>query len=195
MDSHTGSSKETKSLDIVDGVLAFARQLVSPNYDSRPAEVVPDLLVVHSISLPPAQYGGDGVEQLFTNRLDENEHPYYKEIAALEVSAHLYIRRDGEIIQFVNFDCRAWHAGQSCYEGRERCNDYSIGIELEGTDSDIFTEAQYQSLASSSLALLRYYPAMTKERITGHQNIAPNRKTDPGSGFDWDYYRSIMNRQ
>ncbi len=177
---------------IENGLLTTAKQLASPNYDNRPQSVNPDLLVLHSISLPPGKYGGKGIEQLFSNQLNPDEHPYYQQIADLKVSAHLLIRRTGELLQFVNFDARAWHAGQSCFEGRECCNDYSIGIELEGTDTDNFEEAQYQALLAVTLALLKYYPDMAAKRITGHEDIASGRKTDPGKGFDWVCFRSML---
>lgn len=177
---------------IENGLLTIAKQMTSPNCDNRPQSAAPDLLVLHSISLPPGQYGGKGIEQLFSNQLNPDEHPYYQQIADLKVSAHLLIRRTGELLQFVNFDARAWHAGQSCFEGRECCNDYSIGIELEGTDIDKFEAAQYQALLEVTLALLKYYPDMTAKRITGHEDIAPGRKTDPGKGFDWVNFRGML---
>ena len=182
----------TTDLRIESGRLVAARQVYSPNQDSRPQQQQPDLLVVHCIALPPNQYGGAGIEQLFTNQLDPNEHPYYQTIADLKVSAHLLIRRDGELVQFVNFDQRAWHAGQSCFEGREACNDFSIGVELEGSDTDSYEAVQYQQLANVSHLLLDYYPTMSLSRIAGHETIAPGRKTDPGTGFDWDHFYQLL---
>ena len=179
-------------LRVDNGYLVGARQVASPNQDARPEQQPPDLLVVHCIALPPEQYGGQGIEQLFTNQLDPNEHPYYQDIANLKVSAHLLIRRDGELVQFVNFDQRAWHAGESSFEGRQACNDFSIGIELEGTDTDSYEAIQYQQLARVSRLLLDYYPSMSLSRITGHETIAPNRKTDPGAGFDWDHFHHTL---
>lgn len=190
MSNNDSPNKATFRID--NGLLVGARQVASPNYDSRPVQQSPDLLVVHCIALPPNEYGGEGVEQLFTNQLNPNEHPYYHDIADLKVSAHVLIRRCGEFVQFVNFDQRAWHAGQSCFEGRESCNDFSIGIELEGTDTDSYEVAQYQQLAMLSGLLLDYYPTMSLSRITGHETIAPGRKTDPGPGFDWLYFRQLL---
>jgi len=190
MSNNDSPNKATFRID--NGLLVGARQVASPNYDSRPVQQSPDLLVVHCIALPPNEYGGEGIEQLFTNQLNPNEHPYYHDIADLKVSAHVLIRRCGEFVQFVNFDQRAWHAGQSCFEGRESCNDFSIGIELEGTDTDSYEVAQYQQLAMLSGLLLDYYPTMSLSRITGHETIAPGRKTDPGPGFDWLYFRQLL---
>jgi len=177
---------------LINGWLENVKQVASPNYDQRPAGSIIDLLVVHCIALPPKQFGGKGIEQLFMNQLDPDEHPYYRDIAGLKVSAHALIRRTGEIIQFVNFDQRAWHAGESSFEGRQACNDFSIGIELEGTDTDSYEAIQYQQLARVSRLLLDYYPSMSLSRITGHETIAPNRKTDPGVGFDWDHFHHTL---
>lgn len=160
-----------------------ARRVESPNCDARPPGEAVRLVVIHNISLPPGQFGGPGVEQLFTNRLDPAEHPYYAGIRDLRVSAHFFIRRDGEMIQFVPCGMRAWHAGASCWQGRERCNDFSLGIELEGTDDTPFTERQYEAL-NKLLAVLR--AAYAVQGIVGHSDIAPGRKTDPGPHFDWD---------
>ncbi len=154
----------------------------SPNQDERPPGTEISLLVVHSISLPPGEYGGDAIERLFTNRLDPAGHPYFREIAELRVSSHFLIRRDGELLQFVPVERRAWHAGVSSWRGRERCNDFSIGVELEGTDDDVFTDAQYARLVE----LLRGLQAALPLRdIAAHSDVAPGRKTDPGPGFDW----------
>lgn len=154
----------------------------SPNADDRPAEMDIDMLVIHNISLPPQQFGGPGIIQLFTNQLDPHAHPYYAEIAHLKVSAHFLIRREGELLQFVSCNQRAWHAGASQWQGRERCNDFSIGIELEGCDQAAFAEAQYTTLRALVSALQKRYPI---RHIVGHSDIAPGRKTDPGPFFEW----------
>lgn len=182
-----------EKFSIESGWLIPAEQCPSPNFNQRPeqgGEV--SLLVIHNISLPPQQFGGGYIESFFQNRLDAAQHPYFETIAAMKVSAHLLIARDGRCIQFVNFDHRAWHAGQSSYEGRENCNDFSIGIELEGCDQIPFTELQYQQLVAVTKALLSYYPQLHKEAIVGHSDIAPGRKTDPGPYFDWCFYRSML---
>lgn len=157
----------------------------SPNFNSRPDENDISLIIIHCISLPPQQFGGDYIEQLFCNRLNPDEHPYFKEIYQLKVSAHLLIKRGGEIVQYVPFNQRAWHAGISNYQGRENCNDFSIGIELEGTETILYTAEQYQQLAKVIKLLLQQYPTLSKEHITGHSDIAPQRKTDPGDSFQW----------
>lgn len=172
-------------IDKNTGLLDNCIQCPSPNKDTRPADAGIELVVIHSISLPPGQYGGKSIEQFFQNKLDKNEHPYFEEIHQMQVSSHVLIKRTGELVQFVPFHERAWHAGISNYEGRERCNDYSIGIELEGTDSDTFEEAQYQQLIQLIRELQKTYPGIASH-ITGHSNIAPQRKTDPGTGFDWN---------
>lgn len=169
-----------------------ARRVPSPNFGPRPGGCVPQLLVIHNISLPPGQYGGDCIERLFTNCLDWDAHPFFDEIRGAEVSAHLLIRRCGELVQFVSFDDRAWHAGQSSFAGRDNCNDFSIGIELEGTDDEPYTAAQYQALAAVTRALLLQYSAMSRDGIVGHSDIAPGRKTDPGPAFDWNRYRGLL---
>ena len=166
-----------------DGLLQGARYIPSPNCDERPGDCPVSLLVIHNISLPPNEYGGDGVIELFTNRLDPDAHPYYQTIRDAKVSAHFFIRREGEIIQFVPCTRRAWHAGVSNWNGRERCNDFSIGIELEGSDDEAFTEAQYDALAALTRALRDAYPIAG---IAGHSDIAPGRKTDPGPYFEWE---------
>lgn len=168
-------------LTLEHGWVMPARHLPSPNYDQRAAGPV-ELLVVHNISLPPSQYGGPGIEQLFTNCLDAAEHPYYAGIAHLRVSAHFLIRRTGELVQFVSCDERAWHAGVSSWHGRERCNDFSIGIELEGSDFEAFCPEQYAVLRQLVQVLRQHYPL---REVTGHSDIAPGRKTDPGPYFDW----------
>ena len=164
------------------GYASAARLIASPNCDTRPAECAIDLVVIHNISLPPGEFGGDGVIELFCNRLDPAAHPYYRDIHQLRVSAHFFIRRDGELIQFVSCLQRAWHAGVSEWQGRVRCNDFSIGIELEGTDDQPFESAQYRTLNALLQALYEAYPVRA---VTGHSDIAPDRKTDPGPCFDW----------
>lgn len=166
------------------GLLAGGEYIPSPNCDDRPAGEI-ELLVVHAISLPPDEFGGDGVQRLFTNTLDANAHPYYQAIAGLKVSAHFFVRRDGKVMQFVPCPKRAWHAGASRWQGRERCNDFSLGIELEGGDNVPFTDAQYAALIRLTLALRDAYPI---RGIAGHSDIAPQRKTDPGPCFDWQRY-------
>jgi AmpD protein len=165
-----------------DGLLQGARYVPSPNCDERPAGCPVSLLVIHNISLPPGEYGGDGVIELFTNRLDPDAHPYYQTIRDMKVSAHFFIRRDGEIIQFVPCGKRAWHAGVSSWNGHERCNDFSVGIELEGSDDEAFSEAQYSALAQLIGSLKQAYPIAG---VVGHSDIAPGRKTDPGPYFEW----------
>lgn len=164
------------------GLVATAHKILSPNQDERPSDVIPSLIVIHNISLPPGQFGGNGVVELFTNCLNPDEHPYYREIYQRRVSAHFFIRRNGELIQFVPCAKRAWHAGVSQWQGRERCNDFSIGIELEGSDDTAFEDAQYLMLNDLIAAIAQRYPI---EGITGHSDIAPGRKTDPGPYFDW----------
>ena len=166
-----------------EGWHAAARRVNSPNQDARPEAIPPSLLVIHAISLPPGEFGGPGVEALFTNRLDPAGHPYFAEIAHLRVSAHFFIRREGELVQFVPCTQRAWHAGASNWQGRERCNDFSLGVELEGADDQPFTEAQYTTLNQLIRDLRAAYPGLVD--IAGHSEIAPGRKTDPGPGFDW----------
>lgn len=180
---------------IKDGWLAPARRLSSANCDERPEKCAIDLLVIHGISLPPGEFGGSWIDALFTNTLNVAEHPYFQEIEGLQASTHVLIRRDGEVVQYVPFDRRAWHAGQSCFEGRERCNDFSIGIELEGCDDLPYEAVQYQVLADIGKALLKAFPALTPERIVGHSDIAPGRKTDPGPCFDWLRFRSLLAAQ
>lgn len=178
-------------MQLNEGWLVGARRVPSPHHDCRPDEETPSLLVVHNISLPPGEFGGPWIDALFTGTLDPHAHPFFAEIAHLLVSAHCLIRRDGEIVQYVPFDKRAWHAGVSCYQGRERCNDFSIGIELEGTDTLAYTDAQYRQLAAVTDLLIALYPAIA-ENIAGHSDIAPVRKTDPGPAFDWIKYRALL---
>jgi len=175
---------------IVDHCLSFARQIPSPNCSERPEAAPIDLLVIHNISLPPGEYGGGYIDDLFCNRLNPREHSYFAEIAHLRVSAHLLIDRHGAVTQYVPFNMKAWHAGASCFCGRDNCNEYSIGIELEGTDFEPFTAAQYDQLVWVTELLRRAYPQITLARIVGHSDIAPDRKTDPGPCFDWQHYRS-----
>jgi len=179
-------------VQITDHFLEAARQVPSPNYGDRPKQDDIDLIVIHSISLPPGQYGGEQIEQFFCNELDCAEHPYFQQIEGLEVSAHLLIRRSGELIQFVPFNRRAWHAGESSYMGRSNCNDFSIGIELEGTDVEVYELEQYQQLAKVCFALEAAYQGISLEGITRHSDISPGRKTDPGKGFDWQYFSSLL---
>ena len=174
------------------GWLREARRVPSPNCEVRPPDCTPDLLVIHNISLPPRCYGGDCIERFFTNRLDWDEHPFFEELRGMKVSAHLLIQRGGDLVQFVDFGERAWHAGQSTYEGRSDCNDFSIGIELEGTDDDPYTDAQYTALLAVTNVLIAQYPAMDADKIVGHCDIAPGRKTDPGPAFDWHRYRQQL---
>ncbi|MFO1312616.1 MAG: 1,6-anhydro-N-acetylmuramyl-L-alanine amidase AmpD [Burkholderiales bacterium] len=166
------------------GIVARARQIPSPNRDARPPGETVSLVVVHGISLPPGTFGGDGVERLFTNTLEACAHPFYATIAGLRVSAHFFVRRDGDLVQFVPCEDRAWHAGVSSWRGRERCNDFSVGIELEGADDLPYEGVQYVRLAALLRALKRRYPAI--EAAVGHSDVAPGRKTDPGPAFDWD---------
>lgn len=172
--------------------LNLAARVPSPNHSERPDPDDISLLVIHNISLPPGQFGGPHIDELFCNCLDPNAHPYFAQICELRVSSHLLIRRDGAVIQYVPFDRKAWHAGRSSFEGRAECNEYSIGIELEGTDDTAFTDQQYERLAGITRLLLRHYPRITEARITGHADIAPGRKTDPGPCFDWARYRQLV---
>jgi Negative regulator of beta-lactamase expression len=173
------------------GWLVPCRHLPSPHHNARPEAEV-SLLVIHGISLPPGEFGGHWIDDLFLGRLAADAHPYFASIAGLQVSAHCLIRRDGELVQFVSFEERAWHAGVSEFAGRKACNDFSIGIELEGTDSSGYTKEQYQQLATLTCLLMESYPAITPGRIVGHSDIAPGRKTDPGLSFDWKHYRSLL---
>lgn len=174
------------------GLLDVAEQVESPNQDDRPEGVEPELIVIHCISLPPGEFGGPWVRRFFCNELPANRHPYFAEIRDLAVSSHLMIARDGQIDQFVPFNRRAWHAGTSEYCGRSACNDFSIGIELEGTDDGEFEDLQYQKLADVVATLCSAYPSLSPERMTGHSDIAPGRKSDPGPGFDWDRLRGLL---
>ena len=177
------------------GWLEGVERQISPNCDQRPEKCEIDLLVIHGISLPPGEYGGPWITDLFCNTLNCDAHPYFDQLRDLKVSSHLLIRRDGHVIQYVSLDKRAWHAGRSSFEGRERCNDFSIGIELEGVDDQAYTEDQYRSLAQVTQAIRSVYPAITPTRITGHSNIAPGRKTDPGDAFDWSRYLASLEHE
>jgi len=201
-------------MQIHDHCLVGCRQVKSPNFNERPQWSNVSLLVVHGISLPPGEYGGPYIDQLFCNSLSADEHPYFKDLCKLKVSSHLLIRRDGELVQYVPFDKRAWHAGRSSYAERENCNDFSIGIELEGVDHVAYEKIQYQKLAELSALLINVYPEITAAQpsninapkastaktympisdanIVGHSDIAPGRKTDPGSSFDWRYFQSLL---
>ncbi|MCG8415334.1 MAG: 1,6-anhydro-N-acetylmuramyl-L-alanine amidase AmpD [Pseudomonadales bacterium] len=172
--------------------LKEAQFIASPNHSERPDGAEIDLLVIHNISLPPGEFGTGRIAELFCNELDCSAHPYFSDLEDLRVSAHLLIERDGHLIQFVPFDRKAWHAGESEYRGRKNCNEFSIGIELEGTDEERFTDHQYECLAAVTQALLRRYPGLTVDRIVGHSDIAPQRKTDPGPCFDWQRFQSDL---
>ena len=179
-------------MHIDQGWLSVATVVASPNADLRPDEADISLLVIHNISLPPGQFGGGHVAELFTNTLDPTSHPYFTEIADLKVSAHLLIDRQGAVTQFVPFHRRAWHAGVSHFDGRSACNDYSIGIELEGTDTEPYADQQYACLGQVTQCLMAEYPALTAKRIRGHSDIAPSRKTDPGPAFDWQRFTGLL---
>ncbi len=167
------------------GLIQSAAQVRSPNRDARPGGAVPELVIIHGISLPPGHFGGPEIEALFTNTLDFDAHPYFQEIRGLEVSAHLLIRRDGSLTQFVPLTERAWHAGESFFRGQRRCNDFSIGIELEGEDETAYTDEQYEVLQAVLKAIFDAYPAISAREIAGHCDVAPGRKVDPGPAFDW----------
>ena len=167
------------------GLIRPAQQCPSPNQDDRPDGIEPDLVIIHSISLPPGEFGGDEITQLFTNCLDWAAHPYFAEIEDLKVSSHLLLRRGGELVQYVPFGRRAWHAGLSCFRGQSQCNDNAIGIELEGTDEQPYTDEQYAHLACVISAIIAAYPRINARRIAGHCDVSPGRKTDPGPAFDW----------
>ncbi len=174
------------------GLLVGVRQVLSPYCDARPANTPPELIIVHGISLPPGQFGGPGIDQLFAGNLPWGAHPYFRQIEGLKASAHALIRRDGSLTQYVPFAARAWHAGTSQYGARSNCNDFSIGIELEGTDDTPYTEAQYRALVELIAALLTAYVTLSPERIVGHSDVAPGRKTDPGPAFAWPRLRTAL---
>ena len=182
-------------MHLLNHKLTGIRHTFSPNFDERPDPDDISLLVIHCISLPPNEFGANHIDRLFCNQLNPDDHPYFPAIHQLKVSAHLLIRRDGEIVQYVPFDKRAWHAGPSEYQGRSRCNDFSIGIELEGTETAPYSEAQYRQLAAVIQCLLEHYPRLSKDAITGHSDIAPGRKTDPGESFDWAKLSSLLDGQ
>jgi AmpD protein len=173
------------ALTVSMGLLAGARAVRSPNCDARPGDLEPELVVVHGISLPPGRYGGPWIDALFTNVLPADADPYFAQVHQLRVSSHVLIARDGSLTQYVPFGMRAWHAGNSNWRGRPGCNDYSIGVELEGTDEEPYDERQYEALADLLAALQRAYPTLAEGWIAGHSDIAPGRKTDPGPSFDW----------
>ncbi|GMG86811.1 1,6-anhydro-N-acetylmuramyl-L-alanine amidase AmpD [Biformimicrobium ophioploci] len=179
-------------LSVIDGWLEGVRRVRSPHCNCRPENENVDLLVIHSISLPPGQYGGAWIDDFFAGHLDASADPYFEEICELKVSAHMLIDRHGRVTQYVPLNQRAWHAGVSEFCGRSACNDFSIGIEMEGTDTDEFTDAQYDALVEVTGAVMKAFPGITPERITGHSDIAPGRKKDPGIGFDWQRYREVL---
>lgn len=179
-------------VDLQSGLMRGARQVASPNFDARPPGVEADLIVVHGISLPPGEFGGPWIERLFMNTLPRDMHPYFAEIGELRVSSHLLVARDGGLTQFVRFTDRAWHAGQSNYNGRAACNDFSIGVELEGADTLDYEAAQYDTLAAAVAALCDAYPRLSADRVVGHSDVSPGRKTDPGPAFDWERARRCI---
>jgi AmpD protein len=179
-------------VDVASGLMHGVVQLASPNCDARPPGVAAELIVVHGISLPPGEFGGPWIDRLFTNALPAAAHPYFAAVCSMRVSSHLVIRREGAVTQYVKFTERAWHAGKSSYGGREACNDFSIGIELEGTDTLPYAAAQYRALARAIAALCAAYPGLSSERVVGHSDIAPGRKTDPGPAFDWPQARGLI---
>ena len=183
--------QQAPSFQVIDGQLIGARQVPSPNYNQRPEHTEIQLVVVHNISLPPSQFGGAYIEQFFQNRLDWSKHPYFQSIEGMQVSTHLLILRTGEVLQFVNFNDRAWHAGRSSYLAKKECNDYSIGIELEGSDDQPFEDVQYSVLAEVIATLQATYPKIL-QHLAGHSDIAPGRKTDPGPYFDWPKTRALI---
>jgi AmpD protein len=179
-------------VDPKSGLICGARQIASPNRDARPAGVEADLIVVHGISLPPGEFGGPWIDRLFTNTLPPDVHPYFAEVCSMRVSSHLVLDRDGAVTQYVNLQERAWHAGKSMYKGREACNDFSVGVELEGADTLPYEAAQYEALAKVVAALCAAYPRLSPDRLVGHSDIAPGRKTDPGPAFDWPRARGLI---
>ena len=188
----TESSATNLQIEPATGLLAGVRQVLSPHCDARPKGMTPDLIVVHGISLPAGEFGGPWIDRLFAGNLPAEAHPSFRETSTLRVSAHAVVRRDGTITQYVPFGMRAWHAGHSEYRGRSGCNDFSIGIELEGTDQTPYTDAQYETLATLVKALLASYPTLSAEHIVGHCDVAPGRKTDPGPAFDWPRWRRLL---
>jgi AmpD protein len=186
--------QQAKFAQVQDGILAGATQIASPNFNARPADTDIQLIVIHNISLPPSQFGGGYIQQFFQNKLDWSTHPYFQTIEGMQVSAHLLILRTGEVIQFVNFNHRSWHAGRSSYLAQQECNDYSIGIELEGSDDLPFEAEQYQALIDVVVTLRQAYPKI-QNHIAGHSDIAPKRKTDPGPYFDWQLFRQRLSKK
>jgi AmpD protein len=185
----------TFELDAATGLLRGVRQVLSPHHDLRPAGQQPELVVIHGISLPPGEFGGPWIDRLFCGDLPPDAHPFFAGIQALRVSAHLLVRRDGSVTQYAPLQARAWHAGVSSWQGREACNDFSIGIELEGADDTPYEAAQYAALSALLLALRRIWPALAADRVVGHSDIAPGRKTDPGPSFDWGRLRAAEDAQ
>lgn len=181
-------------IQLPEGILTSARYVMSPHCDVRPENTSIDMIVVHGISLPPGQFDNDSIEKFFQGDLDHSAHPYFETIQNIHVSSHLLIKRTGEILQFVPFIKRAWHAGKSFFQGREQCNDFSIGIELEGTDDLPYEKIQYEKLAKTIKLLQKSYPEIIRERIVGHSDIAPGRKTDPGLLFDWHYLDCLLDK-
>ncbi len=179
-------------VDTTTGWMDSVRRTTSPNFDARPPGVDIDLLIIHGISLPPGEFGGEWITALFTNTLDGRAHPYFAGIHDMRVSAHLLIDRLGGVTQFVPFHMRAWHAGASSFRGRSGCNDFSIGVELEGSDTVSYEDVQYHKLAWVTQLLMQAYPGITMDRIAGHSDVAPGRKTDPGPAFDWRHFRAIL---
>lgn len=183
------------TIDASTGLLQGVRQVLSPHRDARPAGIHPELIVLHGISLPPGEFGGAWIDRLFCGDLPADAHPYFATLAGARVSAHLLVSRDGVLTQYVPFDYRAWHAGVSSYQGRAACNDFSIGIELEGTDELPYADAQYVRAAALITILCRTYGSLSRERVVGHSDIAPGRKSDPGPAFDWRHLRTELARQ
>jgi AmpD protein len=182
-------------IDTQSGLLEQARYVASPNHDERPPGCAPELIIVHGISLPPDHYGGPWIDRLFMNALPSDAHPYFATVAHLKVSSHVLVRRDGELVQYVPFHLRAWHAGASNYCGRERCNDFSIGVELEGSDEVPYEPIQYRQLTEIIVALCKAYPSLSPECIAGHSQVAPGRKSDPGQAFDWTRLRAMLSAE
>ena len=195
MNTTTGNpQKSLMELDSTKQWLLGVRHCPSPNCDHRPPPGLIDLVVIHGISLPPGEFGGPWIDALFTNTLASDAHPYFRKIAGLRISAHVLIRRDGEVVQYTSFQHRAWHAGRSEFAGRGGCNDFSIGIELEGTDDTPYAGAQYARLACLTTILMQVWPSISRDRIVGHCDISPGRKSDPGEAFDWERFHSLLDR-
>ena len=188
-------SPEPLFIDPKNFLVSHAQYFDSPNYDRRPSGVDIKIIVLHGISLPPGEYGFENIRDFFLNKLDHNKHPFFIEIKHLQVSSHLLIDRSGKVYQFVSFDKRAWHAGESSFQGKNNCNDFSIGIELEGSDNDDYTKMQYDSLARIIGVLTKFYPTINARNIVAHSDIAPNRKTDPGPAFDWFSLYDQLNKK